>query len=114
MIKNKLVLLVVALMLYAAPRNASAHGGGDHFMSTIKTVEAGSISLETKDQKVIKVAVDASTKFEKTGAAATVRDLLVGQRVVVHTKKGGEPPVAVLIKLGEAPQSPAPPTGAKN
>ncbi len=46
----------------------------------------------------------AETRFEEDGAAASGKDVAIGDRVVVHTttKPGVADPVAILVKVGAA------------
>jgi plastocyanin len=95
----KQIALVAAL---AFPVAAFAHGGGEHLMGTVKTIDAKGLTVETKEKKEVKVIFDDQTKFEKDGAASSAKELSAGTRVVVHTakKQGAGDPVAVLVKFG--------------
>lgn len=97
-----------AIATLASSLVAFAHGGGKHYMGTVKAVEAGAITVTTKEEKDVTVSVDAATKFEKAGQAALPADLRVGERVVVHTAKSDKPgaPKAILVKFGAAPKAP--------
>lgn len=95
----KHVALIVAL---AFPAIALAHGGGEHFMGTVKAVDEKGMTVATKDKKDVKVVFDHKTRFEKDGAPSDVKAVSVGERVVVHTakKEGSGDVLAVLVKFG--------------
>jgi cell division protein FtsL len=50
----------------------------------------------------VTVNVVAATKFEKTGATATIKDLKVGDRVVIHAGKKDGKLEAHVVKIGMA------------
>ncbi len=95
----KQITLIASL---AFPAAALAHGGGEHLMGTVKTVDEKGLTVETKEKKEVKVVFDDKTKFEKDGAASSAKELSAGTRVVVHTTKKQDvnKPVAVLVKFG--------------
>ncbi len=100
-----LIRAIATTMLVLCPLAAFGHGGGEHFMGTVKSLDEKAITVETKDKKEVKISISAETKFEKSGMAATGKDLAVGEKVVVHTAKAnkGEEPKAVLVKFGTPP-----------
>ena len=95
-------LVAIFVVLAAMPLVARAHGGEEHVLGTVKAADAKSITVETKDKKEVVVQLDAATKFEKGGAAATARDLAPGQRVAVHAKRAGGSLTATIVKIGSA------------
>ena len=100
---RRTLLGLAALATFAAlPGAALAHGGVEHLMGTVKSADDKSITVQTKNGKEVRAAIDASTKFEKAGAAATAKDVTVGERVVVHAKKSGDAMTAVMVKIGDA------------
>ncbi|HYM97269.1 MAG TPA: cupredoxin domain-containing protein [Candidatus Sulfotelmatobacter sp.] len=98
----QLIKHIAIIAALAFPAAALAHGGGEHIMGTVKSISEKGLTVETKDKKEVKVAFDEKTKFEKSGATSTVKELSAGERVVVHTtkKQGSTEPVAVLVKFG--------------
>src|SRR5947207_13771441 len=94
-----------AVVVLLAPLLSFAHGGGKHVMGTVKAVEDRTLTIETRDKKEVKVNADEQTKFEKSGAAVTIKDLGVGDRVVVHTAKldRSVAMMAVLSRFGAPP-----------
>lgn len=99
--RNGLALVFTCVLSMVLPVPvAFAHGGQEHVMGTVKAIDDASITVTTKAKKDVSVQLEASTKFEKGGAAVTAKDISVGDRVVVHSKKGGSGPTAVLVKVG--------------
>jgi glycerol dehydrogenase-like iron-containing ADH family enzyme len=60
-----------------------AHGK-KHVMGTVTSISDTSITVETTAKKSVTVGVTNKTKFEKSGAPATLKDLKVGDKVVIH------------------------------
>lgn len=79
-----------------------AHAEGEHVMGTVKSVQGETLTVETaKERKQVAVHVDERTRLEKSGAEATLKELQVGSRVVVHAMKHGELLHATLVKFGK-------------
>ena len=99
---TSLALLALALLM---PGLALAHGkDGVHVMGTVKEVKQDTLVLETGDKKQVDVMTDPSTRYEKSGVAATASDLMAGERVVVHGMKMSNGQVhAQLVKFGKPP-----------
>ncbi len=74
----------VATLLLAFSVMALAHGKEKHVMGTVTSISDSSITVETTAKKSVTVDVNDKTKFEKSGAAATLKDLKVGDRAVIH------------------------------
>jgi Domain of unknown function (DUF5666) len=85
---------------------AFAHGDEGRVMGTITNVTDTAITVEVAGKetdapkKSVTVTVVASTKFEKNGAAATIRDLKVGDRVAIHAGKNEDLLEAHTVKIG--------------
>jgi hypothetical protein len=107
----KVISPLTAVVVLLVPVLSFAHGGGKHVMGTVKAVDNETLTIETKDRKEVKVTADQQTRFEKSGAHATLKDLGIGERVVVHTAKPDKSGAmkAVLVKFGAPP--PAHPAG---
>jgi hypothetical protein len=87
---------------------AFAHGDEQHVMGTVTKITDTTITVEVaakegnaKTTNVI-VNVVSSTKFEKMGAAATIKDVKVGDRVVIHAGKKAGKLEAHMVKIGMA------------
>ena len=96
------------VMLTLLSTLALAHGGGDHLMGTVKTIDEKSITLTTQDGKEVTASLTAETKFERDGKPASAKDAAAGDRVVVHTAKkdASAPYTANLVKLSSKKAGP--------
>ena len=81
---NGLKAGIVAGLLATA---AFAHGGAEHVMGVAKAVSADSITVENAKKQSITIFLTPKTEIKKSGAAAKITDLKVGDRVAVHAEK---------------------------
>jgi hypothetical protein len=102
----KRIVLLVVLVVFAAG-SAYAHGKEEHVMGTVTAVTAGTITVQTKDKDPVIVYTTAETKYEKSGAVASMQDLQVGDRVVIHAAKIKDKLVANEVHFGSATHAPA-------
>ena len=94
----------LAALVLLAP--AYAHEGMEHVPGMAKAVDDKTITVETAGKKEVVVAFDDKTTFEKGGKPATAKDLAVGEKVVVHAKKGPDGALkAAIVKFGKQPTS---------
>ena len=84
-----------------------AHGNERHVMGTVTDLSPNSITIQTaaKAPKTITVSVVPSTKILKSGADASIADLKVGDRVVIHAKLIGDKLEAATVKFGKPPHT---------
>jgi Domain of unknown function (DUF5666) len=77
-------LLFLAFSLVSL--TALAHGTDKHVLGTVTKITDSEITVQAQDgtSQVVKIAPD--TSFVKSGANATLKDLKVGDRVVIHAK----------------------------
>jgi Cu/Ag efflux protein CusF len=94
--------VAVFTLLLAFATLAFAHGKEKHIMGTVTGIGGDSITLQTADKKSLTVSVSDKTKFEKSGAVATLKDLKVGNRVVVHAEQSGNRLTATQVRFGAA------------
>jgi hypothetical protein len=97
---------ILSLLLAAAAGGALpalAHGGHEHVMGTVKSVDAQARKVEvtTTRGKVVTVLVDDKTKYLRGKVAATDKDVTVGGRVVIDTVKENGQLVAREVRLQE-------------
>lgn len=101
---KRMLMLLLGMVLFAG--FASAHGDEQHVMGTVTKITDTTITVEVapKQDEIQKTAVTvnvvSSTKFEKMGTAATMKDLKVGDRVVIHSAKKGDKLEARIVKIG--------------
>jgi Domain of unknown function (DUF5666) len=99
--KEHLLVLTLALT-YALLLGtlAFAHGGMDHVVGTITAVTDHSLSVKTRDGAIKTVEFDGETKFVKGDAAATIKDVQVGSRVVIHAHNHDNTLHAAEVQIG--------------
>lgn len=92
--------VTVVLLLFALSLMALAHGNEKHVMGTVTSISDSSITVKTTAKKSVTVDVSDKTRFEKSGAAATLKDLKVGDKVVIHAAVSGDKVVANEVHFG--------------
>ena len=97
--------IAVVTLLFALSLMALAHGKEKHVMGTVTNISDTSITVETTAKKSVTVEVNDKTKFEKSGAVATAKDLKVGDKVVVHADVSDNKLVANEVQFGAKPKS---------
>jgi hypothetical protein len=93
---------MLGLLSLMAASSALAHNGMEHVMGTVTAVDDTSITVEGKDKHLTKVLVDGTTQVESAGAAATLKDVTVGSRVVIHGMDKPAGLTAAMVKIGSA------------
>ena len=97
-------LLLLGVVLFAGL--TFAHGDEQHIMGTVTKITETTITVEVTpkqgktEKTTVTVNVLSSTKFEKMDAPATMKDLKLGDRVVIHAAKKGEKLEAHVVKIG--------------
>jgi hypothetical protein len=95
--------LAVCLFIIALASNlAFAHGGEKHVMGHVTAIAANSITVETTSHEIQNVQITSQTKFVKGGKPASVSELKVGDRVVIHAKPSGEKLQATEVTFASA------------
>jgi PDZ domain-containing secreted protein len=97
--KPRMICAVVIIGLFTGL--ALAHDGSKHVKGTVVEVGENSIIVETLEKQKHTIAVDEKTKFEKSGSAATMQELKVGDRVVVDVHESGETMHGSLVRFGK-------------
>jgi len=92
--------VAVVILLFTLSLMALAHGKEKHVMGTVTSISDSSITFETTAKKSVTVDVSDKTKFEKSGSPATLKDLKVGDKVVVHADVSGDKLVASEVHFG--------------
>jgi Domain of unknown function (DUF5666) len=91
-----LLVSIVALAVGAA----LAHGTALHVMGTVTAMTDDSITVQTKAKEPVTVYTMPDTKYEKSGAAASMKDLKIGDRVVIHAAKMNDKLMASEVSFG--------------
>jgi hypothetical protein len=102
------MILLVAIIVLAIG-TAFAHGKERHIMGKVTTMTDSSITVQTKAKNAITVYTMPETKYAKSGVAASMKDLKVGDRVVIHAEKMGDKLMANEVRFGVAAQTPRQP-----
>ncbi len=79
------------------------HGTDKHVLGIVTKITDAEITVQGQDGalQVVKIAPD--TSFVKSGAKATIKDLKVGDRVVIHAKPVGTDLIAHEVRFGKPP-----------
>ncbi|WP_263408861.1 DUF5666 domain-containing protein [Terriglobus tenax] len=94
----KRLLLAVLFGLFATA--AFAHNGMIHMMGTVTAIADTSLSVKGTDGKTQTVVLVATTKFTKGDKVATLRDIRVGDPIVIHATKKADQLIAAEVKVG--------------
>ena len=101
--KKSIRTLVAMAALMMASAIAFAHNGIEHVMGTVTAVTDTSITVDTVKHTAVTVMVAPSTTFSHKGAKASIKDLKVGDRVVINAKEGADKKLqGVSVKWGAA------------
>ena len=95
---KRLVAILISLLFLTTL--ALAHGNERHVMGTVTEVTDSSITVETKDHHKVTVSVVAETKFARGTSEATLKDVKVGDRVVIHAVKQEQQLQAHTVRIG--------------
>ena len=97
--KRQISVLMAILVITAV---AFAHGDEQHVLGTVTAVSEKSITVETMDKHKVTVSVVAETTFTAGTAAATLKEIKVGDRVVIHARNQGQHLQADTVRIGSA------------
>ena len=92
--------IAVVTLLLAFTALAVAHGKEKHIMGTVTGVAENSITVQTPAKKTFTVNVNDKTKFEKSGTGAAIKDLKVGDKVVISADEHDGKLVASQVRFG--------------
>src|SRR2546425_4863497 len=95
---KRMIALVLVVMLGTG--SLFAHGKGQHVMGIVTAMTDNSITVKTTAKDLVTVYTMADTKYEKGGAAASINDLKVGDRVVIHATKMSDKLMATEVRFG--------------
>jgi len=101
---RKLVLLMCAALFGGV---VFAHGNFQHVMGTVTKLSQDSITVETTAKAAVEVQIVSETTFTKDNATAGLKDVHVGDRVVIHAMptQGGKL-MAHTVQIGASKTSP--------
>jgi hypothetical protein len=90
-------LLICGLLLATL---SFAHGNMEHILGTVTAITESSLSVRTRDGATKTVKFDSETKFVKGDGAATIKEVQVGSRVVIHAHNKNNSLYAAEVKIG--------------
>jgi hypothetical protein len=80
-----------------------AHGTDKDVLGTVTKITDSEITVQAQDGSLQVVKIAPDTSFVKSGASATLKDLKVGDRVVIHAKPVGSDLIAHEVRFGKPP-----------
>jgi hypothetical protein len=81
---------------------AFPHGNEQHIAGTVIKVLQDSVTVQTGDKTLIEVKIVFDTKLTKSNAPAELKELHIGDRVVIHARKVGDQLQAHTVQIGTA------------
>src|SRR5271163_4142894 len=113
---NSALLLILAFSLVTLA--TLAHGTDKHVLGTVtkitdSEITDSEITVQAQDGSLQVVKIAPDTSFVKSGATATIKDLKVGDRVVIHAKPVGSDLIAHEVRFGKTPTAGAAAPAAK-
>jgi Domain of unknown function (DUF5666) len=104
--EDQVTRILALLVIISLATVAFGHGTDKHVLGTVTKITDTEITVETQTKEVQVVKIAPDTSFVKSGASATIKDLKVGDRVVIHAKPVGSDLIAHEVRFGK--QAPAP------
>jgi len=95
---KKVLATLFALVLMVS--SAYAHNGMEHVMGTVASITDSSITVTTTDGKTQTVTATADTKYSKMDTAIALKEIKVGDHVVIHATKKDNKLIAATVKVG--------------
>ncbi len=95
------LLSLLFLSIVSIATIVSAHGNNDHVRGVVTQISATSVTVQISGQTTKTLTLNEKTTFEKSGRAAQLNDLKVGDRVVIDVPKGSTE--ASLVRFGAPP-----------
>jgi len=96
--QRDLAALTVILLL-GAFSSIQAHGGGRHVMGTVSAVDASHVEVKTNEGKIVSARLDKETKYFRGNAPATLADVKIGMRIVLHLTADEDKPTVREARL---------------
>ena len=98
--KISLILIQLLICTLLLGTLTFAHGGMEHVLGKVTAITDHSLSVKTRDGATKTVEFDSETRFVKGDAAATVQDVQVGSRVVIHAHNHDRSLHAAEVRIG--------------
>jgi Cu/Ag efflux protein CusF len=99
--KRRLQILTASATLLFGAAIAFAHNGVEHVMGTVAAIADTSITVTTVKHTPVTVLLEPATTYSFNDAKASLKDLKVGERVVINAKQNaGHKLVGVSVRWG--------------
>lgn len=95
--RSSIAMLLLTLGLAGA---AYAHNGMQHVMGTVAVITDTRVTVKATDGTTQTVVLTAETKYSKGDAAVTLKEIKVGDHIVVHAAKKNGQLMAAEVKVG--------------
>lgn len=104
--KLRMSALLSCVLLFAIA--SLGHNGMEHVMGTVTKVSQNSITVQTTAKVAVDVQIVSETKFTKDNASASLKDVQVGDRVVIHAMSmQGNKLMAHTVQIGVSKKPPS-------
>jgi len=97
---KRAILATVALLALAGV--AQGHGDEQHFMGKVTKISGDTITVEAVKKEAKTVEITAESRFLKGESPASLKDVRLEDRVVVHATQDGDKLRAIMVRLGQA------------
>ena len=99
--KQSIHYAIAVFALLLGSTLAFTHKGFEHVMGTVTALNDTSITVDTVKHASVTVLINPSTKFSRNNVQASLKDVKIGDRVVIDAKPDHEKKlVGVSVKLG--------------
>ena len=95
---RRVLVLMVALGIFVGV--AYAHNGIQHVMGTATSITDSSITVKASDGSTLTVLLTGDTKYFSGTETITVKEIKIGDRVVIHATRTGDHLTAAEVKIG--------------
>jgi hypothetical protein len=94
---KKVLATLFTLVLMVS--SAYAHNGMEHIMGTVASITDTSITVTTTDGMTRTVTATSDTKYSKMDAVIALKDIKVGDHVVIHATKKENKLLAATVQV---------------
>ncbi len=94
---KRLLALLLTLGVFAV--TAHAHNGMQHIMGTVTSISDADITVKGADGKAQTVAVSSETRYFQAHSAVALKNIKVGDHVVIHAAKKGDHFIAAEVRV---------------
>ena len=105
------LLTALALIFLFVATTTFAHEGGAHVKGTVTAITADTITVKTPEGESKSVHFDQTTAFERSKVKTAVKDLKIGDRVMIDVQDAGGKLHATQVRFGVQPKNAAEKSG---